>query len=107
MSLGSAALRLAAKVVGIVCIRPRDALPFWALMSQPLYARGLPPDSFRMTTKTSATFLSLWAWPSIASTQSTCGRQRVTESPGPGTLEQLADPSPGMPVNHSGALALE
>src|SRR6266498_3137762 len=65
----------------MVCIRPRDGSPRWALMSVRLTAYGFPPDSCRILARTTGSHDA--AWPSIARTRSTSPDQRVTPPPTP------------------------
>src|SRR3954462_15421926 len=79
-------------VLPIVCIRPRDGSPFWALTSVLLIACGFPPDSWPMMMNTLAIMCGVCGWASHARMHTITGCQRLTLSPDPGVLLQLADP---------------
>src|SRR5919197_4565283 len=89
MSLGRPGLLWALNVGGMTWTRPADGVPRLALMSVRLTAAGLPPDSKRMRMSTSLTYSGVVGWPSILSTHTTVGFQRVTLSPGPVLLGQV------------------
>src|SRR5919204_4627494 len=89
MSWGRLGLLWALNVGGMTWTRPCDGVPRLALMSVRLTAAGLPPDSKRMRMVTSLTYSGVVGWPSIRSTHTTVGFQRVTLSPGPVLLGQV------------------
>src|SRR5688572_28702280 len=82
---------LALNVDGMTCIRPRDALPAAALLSQLLMALGLPPDSCFIRRRNADSLPGLHPQPPIFRAVQARADQRL--APVPPILQ--APPPPG------------